>query len=92
MNRRLGRARDGDGHAADRIDCLHEHRVDLGSLVPPGHELGEDGDGDLLLAQRAEVEPGRAADAGERLLVEPTLAQGTENDAGLQELATSTPR
>ena len=80
MNGRLGRARDCDGHAPKRIDRLHEHRLGPGSLVPPGHELGEDGDSDLFLAQRAEVEPGGAADAGERLLVEPTLAEGTKDD------------
>ena len=32
----------------------------LAAGVPPGDELGEDGDGDLLLRGRPEVEPGRA--------------------------------
>ena len=47
--------------------------------VPPRDELGEDGDRDLLLAQRAEVEPGRAADAGERRVVDPAVAQDVED-------------
>ena len=43
---------------------------ELGLRVPPRDELGQDRDRDLLLARRTEVEPGRAADARERLLVE----------------------
>ena len=73
---RLGR----HPHAAHGIDRLGDRRG-LGApgvvrgRVPPRHELGEDRDGDLLLAQRAEVEAGGAADAGERRVVDPPLAQ-----------------
>ncbi len=58
---------DGDGHAADRVDGLQEHGLAADTRVSPRHELGEDGDGDLRLCRRPEVEPGRAAHARERV-------------------------
>jgi hypothetical protein len=45
--------------------------------VPPGDELGEDGDRDLLLAQRPEVEAGGAADAGQRRVIDAPVAAKT---------------
>ena len=82
VRRGLAGTLDGDGHAADGVDCLREQRFDrLRAGVPPRDELGEDRDRDLLLARRAEVETGRAADAGERLLAEAAPAQRGEHDA-----------
>ena len=43
--------------------------------VAPGDELGQDRDGDLRLRRRAEVEPGRAVHARERVLADPALSQ-----------------
>ena len=47
--------------------------------MAPGDKLGEDRDGDLLLARGPEVEAGRAADAGERLFVEASLPEVGED-------------
>jgi hypothetical protein len=64
------RGRDGDGHAADRVDgLLHELRGRGDARVAPGDELGEDRDRDLLLRGRPEIEARRAADMRERLLI-----------------------
>ena len=73
-----------DAHPADRVDGIggrdgaRAPRVP-GGRVPPGDELGENGDGDLLLPQRAKVEPGGAADAGESRVVDPAVAQDIED-------------
>ena len=55
MLRRL-RPLDGDDHAADGIDGFRGRQLLAAARVPPRDELGEDGDRDLLLRARAEVE------------------------------------
>ena len=78
--RRVARARRPRRSSANGIDCLSLDQLGGrgGPGVPPRDELGEDGDGDLLLARGAEVEARRAADTCERLLVEPARAELAE--------------
>ena len=81
-------------HPAHRIDGFGNRR-DVGApgvvgrRVAPRHELGEDGDRDLLLAQRAQVEAGGAADAGQSGIVDSALAQDIEDGRRPPVLATS---
>ena len=83
------RSRDGDGHAADRIDgLLYKLGRRRAARVPPGDELGEDRDGDLLL-RGPEVEAGRAAHSRERLLVHPAREASRHGGTRLFALATS---
>ena len=76
---RLAHAGDRDGHPADGVDRLDELDSGVAPGMTPGDELGEDCDGDLLLARGAEVESGGAADAGEGLLVEAPIAEVGED-------------
>ena len=58
--------------------------------MPPRDELGEDGDGDLLLAAGTEIEAGRAAHPAHVLLAEPLLPQRGHGTVDARfELATS---
>ena len=72
---------DGDLHPADRVDGdgrrLHARRGRTRrSGVAPGHDLGQDGDGDLARRAGADVQAGGAVELGAELVGDVELPSG----------------